>query len=118
MKKVLIAEDDMFIASAYKTKLEVMGAEVRVAEDGEEAIAILKDFKPDVIVLDLVMPKQDGFETLKLLKAHESYKKIKVIVASNLSQEDEMKRARELGADLFLIKSDTGVDKMAEMVLG
>lgn len=118
MKKVLIAEDDMFIASAYKTKLETMGVEVRIAEDGVETLATLKDFKPDVIVLDLVMPKQDGFETLKILKTHDQYKKIKVIVASNLSQEEDMKRSYELGADGFMIKSDTGVEKMAQIVLG
>lgn len=118
MKKILIAEDDMFIAQAYKTKLEAMGAEVRVAEDGDEAMDILKKFEPDVIVLDLVMPKQDGYETLKILRANEKYKKIKIIVATNLSQEEELKRAREAGADACLIKSDTGVEKMAEMVLG
>ncbi len=118
MKKVLIAEDDMFIAQAYKTKLEAVGAEVKLAEDGAEAIEILKTFNPDVIVLDLVMPKQDGYDTLKLIRANDKYKKIKVIVATNLSQEEELKKARDAGADECLIKSDTGVEKMAEMVLG
>ncbi|MCE7897922.1 response regulator [Candidatus Microgenomates bacterium] len=118
MKKVLIAEDDMFIAQAYKTKLETKGAEVMIAEDGGEAIEILKKFTPDVIVLDLVMPKQDGYDTLKLLRANDKYKKIKIIVATNLSQEEELKKAKDAGADECLIKSDTGVEKMAEMVLG
>ena len=117
MKKILIAEDDMFIAQAYKTKLEAMGAEVKIAEDGAEVITILKSFDPDVIVLDLVMPKQDGYDTLKILRANDKYKKIKIIVATNLSQEEELKKAKDAGADLCLIKSDTGVDKMAEMVL-
>lgn len=118
MKKILIAEDDMFIAQAYKTKLEAAGAEVKLAEDGAEVIAILKSFDPDVIVLDLVMPKQDGYDTLKILRANDKYKKIKIIVATNLSQEEELKKAKDAGADVCLIKSDTGVDKMAEMVLG
>lgn len=118
MKKILIAEDDMFIAQAYKTKLEAAGAEVKLAEDGAEVIAILKSFDPDVIVLDLVMPKQDGYDTLKILRANDKYKKIKIIVATNLSQEEELKKAKDAGADVCLIKSDTGVDKMAEIVLG
>ena len=118
MKKILIAEDDMFIAQAYKTKLEAAGAEVKLDEDGAEVITILKSFDPDVIVLDLVMPKQDGYDTLKILRANDKYKKIKIIVATNLSQEEELKKAKDAGADVCLIKSDTGVDKMAEMVLG
>ncbi|GAB4026691.1 MAG: hypothetical protein Fur0011_2910 [Candidatus Microgenomates bacterium] len=118
MKKILIAEDDMFIAQAYKTKLEAMGAEVKLAEDGTQVISILKSFEPDVIVLDLVMPKQDGYDTLKILRANDKYKKIKIVVATNLSQEEELKKAKEAGADVCLIKSDTGVEKMAEIVLG
>lgn len=118
MKKVLIAEDDMFIASAYKTALEAKGAEVKIAEDGAEAMQILKDYHPDVIVVDLVMPKQDGYDTLKLIRAEAQFKKTRIIVATNLSQEDELKRAREAGADAVLIKSDTGVERMIEMILG
>jgi two-component system alkaline phosphatase synthesis response regulator PhoP len=118
MKKVLIVEDDMFISQAYKTKLEAKGAEVKLAEDGAEAIEVLKSFDPDVIVLDLVMPKQDGYDTLKILRADAKFKKTKIIVATNLSQEEELKRARDAGADACLIKSDTGVEKMAELVLG
>lgn len=118
MKRVLIAEDDVFIANAYKTKLESAGAVVEIAEDGYEAMLLIDKFKPDVIVLDLVMPKQDGYETLAMIRADKKYAKIKVIVASNLSQEDEIKRAKQGGADGFLIKSDTPVDKMAETILG
>lgn len=118
MKKVLIAEDDRLIAQAYKTKLEAEGAEVKIADDGAMAMKLLEEFDPDVIVLDLVMPKQDGYETLKILKDSSKYRKIRVIVASNLSQEDEMKKAKTLGAEEFLIKSDTSIDKMAKMVLG
>lgn len=118
MKKVLIAEDDLFIAQAYKTKLETRGAEVKIAEDGVEAMSILKNFDPDVIVLDLVMPKQDGYDTLKLIRSSTKYSKTRIIVATNLSQEEELKKAKEAGADACLIKSDTGVDRMAEIVLG
>ena len=118
MKKILIAEDDMFIAQAYKTKLEATGAEVKLAEDGAEAIEILKTYEPDVVVLDLVMPKQDGYDTLKLIRASDKHKKLRIIVATNLSQEEELKKAKDAGADLCLIKSDTGVEKMAEIVLG
>lgn len=118
MKKVLIAEDDMFLAQAYKTKLESLGAQVELVEDGVEAIKQIGSFKPDVVVLDLVMPKQDGYETLSMIRANATTKKLKVIVASNLSQEEEMKKAKDLGADLFLIKSDTSAEQMAEIVLG
>ena len=114
MKKVLIAEDDQFIAQAYRDKLKLEGFEVQLAEDGVQTLNLLKSFHPDVLILDLVMPKLDGFGVLAELQKQNS--KIKVIVASNLSQEEDQERARKLGASGFLIKSDTPIAKMVEMV--
>lgn len=116
MKKILIAEDDRFLANAYRVKFEKEDFEVVIAYDGEEAIAQLEKFTPDVILLDLIMPKKDGFSTIADLKANPSWSKIPVVVTSNLSQVQDFNRAKELGAIDYLVKSDTPISKIVEMV--
>ncbi len=118
MKKILIIEDEKPIARVMSLKLTRAGFETKMANDGEEGMNILEKESFDLILLDLVMPKMDGFSTLKEL----SEKKIKtpVIVLSNLSQEDDEKKARELGAKEFFVKSNTplsGVVAMASKIL-
>ncbi|HOX60779.1 MAG TPA: response regulator [Candidatus Magasanikbacteria bacterium] len=109
-KRILIAEDEKPMARALELKLTGAGFEVAVANDGEEAIATEKKFKPDLILLDLMMPKKDGFEVLADLKAEGS--KTPVIVSSNLSQEDDFKRAKDLGAVDYFVKSDTPINQV------
>ena len=116
MAKILIAEDDSFLANAYRVKFEKEGWQVVIVGNGAEAVAEAKKYKPDVILLDLVMPKMDGFEALKLLKADKITAKIRVVVASNLGQDSDMIRARELGADDYLIKSDTPISAVVAKV--
>ncbi|KKU91254.1 MAG: Two-component response regulator [Microgenomates group bacterium GW2011_GWA1_48_10] len=115
-KKILVAEDDHFLLSAYKVKLTKAGFDVKTATDGEEALAILKDFTPDIILLDLVMPKMDGFDFLKKFRANETWKKIPVIVASNLGQKDDLDKARSLGASDYVIKSDLSLDALTTKI--
>lgn len=103
--KILIIEDDNFLLSMYATKFEKENFEVLSAEDGEKGVRkALKD-QPDLILLDIILPKMDGFEVLKKLKSQKETKDIPVILLTNLSQRDDSKKGLSLGADDYLIKA-------------
>ena len=112
MKKILVVEDDRMLASAYKAKLGKLRYDVVMAGDGLEALEVLRRFKPELILLDLVLPKKDGFEVLAEIKANPAWKKIPVLVASNLGQESDVKRAMGLGAVGYIIKTDTSMEDL------
>jgi len=116
MVKILVAEDDKFLASAYRLKLQKNDFEVIVATDGEEAIKMIKSEKPDLILLDLVMPVKDGFVVLEEIKKDEGLKIIPVIVASNLGQKEDIDRAMGLGADDFVVKSDLSLEALINKI--
>lgn len=116
MKKILIAEDDKFLASAYKLKLTKVGFEIQIASDGNEAIEILKSFKPDLILLDLVMPVKDGFVTLEEIRDMNEFKLTPILVASNLGQKEDVDRATKLGANDFVVKSDMSLDDLIKKI--
>lgn len=108
-KHILIAEDDRYLAGGYKVKLEKEGYAVSVAGDGQETLRLARLRKPQLILLDLIMPVKDGFQTLKELKEDPSLSYIPVLVLSNLGQEQEIKRALSLGAVGYLVKTETAV---------
>ena len=103
-RNILLIEDDPIILRMYSTKLKNSGYEVREAVDGQEAIEILNSFKPDVILLDLMLPKLDGFGFLQ--KAKPVLGNTPVIILTNFSQDTDKNKARELGAVDFLVKAD------------
>lgn len=112
MKKILVAEDDKFLANAYRIKLQKSGYEVKITTDGQETIDVLKEFVPDVILLDLVMPVKDGFAALSEIKKSETLKYIPVVIASNLGQKEDIERGMKLGASDFIVKTDLSLDKL------
>ena len=116
MTHVLIVEDDSFLASAYKSKLTNSGYEVTVASNGKEALSSVLLKKPDVVLLDLVMPEMDGFETLKQLRANPKWEKIPIIVATNLGQDEDKEKAKKLGANDFIEKSHTPLAQIIEAI--
>lgn len=116
MSKILIAEDDKFLAKAYKLKLGKTGHEIKIVSDGTEALSTLSSFVPDVILLDLVMPKKDGFTVLKELKSNPKWKTIPVIVASNLGQSEDIVKATQLGATDYIVKTDLSMKKLMEKI--
>jgi two-component system phosphate regulon response regulator PhoB/two-component system alkaline phosphatase synthesis response regulator PhoP len=116
MAKVLVVEDDRFLTSAYRAKLSKSGYEVQMAGDGEEALTVLQQFHPDIILLDLVMPRKDGFATLEEIRQQSELKDIPVIVASNLGQKEDIDKARGLGATDFIIKSDLSMDDLVSKI--
>src|SRR5579859_6721364 len=116
MKTILVAEDDTFLANAYRVKLTKAGFEVYVARDGQEALEKLKTITPDLILLDLVMPVKDGFSTLEVIKSDPKLKIIPVIVASNLGQKEDTDRALKLGASDYFVKSDLALSSLIEKI--
>ena len=116
MSKILIVEDNRVLVKMYKTKLDLEGFEVETAFEGKEGLEKLKDFSPDLILLDLAMPGMDGFEFLTELKKNEKWKKITVVVFSNLGQESDIKRAKELGAKDYLIKVNLTPRQVVEKI--
>ena len=103
--KVLIVDDDAFLSGIYATKLELDGFAVVSARDGDEGLkAALKEI-PDLILLDVLMPKLDGFEVLKRLKAEETTKNIPVIMLTNLGQKEDVEKGLQEGAADYLIKA-------------
>lgn len=104
-RKILIIEDDSFISEMYARKLRSLAYQVEQIEDGSRAIEIIKEQKPDLILLDLVLPGADGFKILAMLKKDSELKNIPVLILSNLGQSREVEKGLRLGADDYLIKA-------------
>lgn len=116
MAKILIIEDDPVLIKMYKTKLVIEGFEVVTALDGLQGLEKLKTFSPDLILLDLAMPKMDGFEFLTEMKKNKKWEKLPVIVFSNLGQESDMQKAKELGAKDYLVKINLTPRQVVEKI--
>lgn len=104
-RKVLIVDDDPFILDMYVLKFKEYGFQVEVAHDGKEGIAKTKEFQPDVVLLDVVMPAMDGFDVLKKLKEDLNGKTPKLIFLTNFGQREDVERGMRLGADDYIIKA-------------
>jgi CheY-like chemotaxis protein len=104
-KKILIVEDDNFVAEVYSTKLLEMGHEVQIAQNGEEGISLIEKGKPDLILLDIIMPVMGGIEMLGELKKKAEWEKIPVILLTNVGEKDSIQKVRTLGVQDYLIKS-------------
>jgi DNA-binding NarL/FixJ family response regulator len=103
--KILIVEDEQVLNEAYEMILKKAGFEVRKAFDGQQALELLKDYEPDLILLDLRMPKVTGIEFLEKYNLAKEHPKVKVIVFSNLDSDKDIDRAYELGAERYMLKS-------------
>lgn len=115
-KKILLIEDDKYIFRAYKDGLEHAGFEVIGASDGAEGVTEAKDKKPDLILLDLILPIKNGFEVLEEIKMDDTTKNIPVIILSNLGQESDVEKGNALGAEDYLIKSNYSMKEVVEKV--
>lgn len=114
MKKILIVEDEKPLARVMSLKLNSAGYATTAVFSGEEALSVLAKQSFDLIILDLVIPKQDGFYVLSEVSKKEI--KIPVIVASNLSQEEDIEKAKKLGAIDYFVKSDVTLVEMVNKV--
>lgn len=105
MPKILIIEDDPFLSEMYVAKFTQVNFEVEVAIDGQEGLRKIEKNKPDLILLDIVLPKMDGFEILEKIKNNPQLKKIPVVLLTNLGQRNEVEKGLGLGADEYIIKA-------------
>lgn len=103
--KVLLIEDDQFLAKMYTTKLNMEDIAVHLAPDGQEGINLAKAEKPDIILLDIILPKMDGWQVLEALKADAKTKSIPVLLLTNLGQQEDIEKGLKLGATDYLIKA-------------
>jgi len=116
MKKILFIEDEPSLQKAVSEVFIQEGFELLSASDGEEGLKITKEEKPDLILLDLILPKKDGFEVLKELKADEKMKDIPVIVLTNLEGVGDVEKALTLGAKTYLIKANYELEDVLKLV--
>lgn len=116
MAKILFIEDDPLIVKIYTTRLTADGYQVLSAENGEDGIKLAETETPDLVILDIMMPKIDGFGVLEKLRANEQMKTKPILVYSNLAQEEEIKRAQTLGATEFIIKANLSPTEMVEKI--
>ncbi len=114
--KILLVDDDKFFQKFYSTKLSEQKVEVEVASDGEEGLAKMRDFRPDLVLLDLIMPKVDGFSVLATRAQDENLKKIPVIIFSTLGQEKDVQNAQRLGANGYINKGSFDFNSMVATI--
>jgi len=115
MKKILIAEDEDVLLNVLKDRFEAEEWDVAVARDGEETIEVVKKFRPDLILLDLLMPKKDGFEVIKEIRSNSEFKDLPIIIVlSNLGSDDDIKKALELGANDYFVKTQHPMSEIVE----
>lgn len=115
-KNILIIEDDRFLSSLIKARLDKDGYVVSQAFDGEEGLETLKQTKPDLIIMDLIMPKMSGFEVLEVISTSLSLNKIPVIILSNLAQESDVLKAKQLGATEYFVKIKISIDDLINKI--
>lgn len=115
---VLIVEDDPFYSKIYTTKLHKENLEAKVVGNGDEALRAVRQELPKLILLDLIMPGKDGFQTLEELKQDKDLKDVPVVVLSNLSQEEDIKRVMDLGAKEYIIKSNIPIGDLITKIKG
>lgn len=116
VKKILLVEDDDTLANVYKTRLHAEGFDLKRVPNGEEALAAALEYKPDLILLDVMMPKVSGFDVLDILHNAPETINAKIIMLTALSQESDRKRAEEMGADDYLVKSQIVIADVVERI--
>jgi CheY-like chemotaxis protein len=115
-KSILLVEDDRFLRKAAEATLRRHGFIVRTAADGEEALQRVRDEVPDLVLLDLIMPKLQGFEVLRILKQDPATKQIPVVVLSNLGQDSDVQQALQGGAVAYFIKANLSLQDLVTQV--
>ena len=116
IKKILLVEDELTLSEMYKTKFKREGFDVVVLGSGEVVFETAKKIKPNIILLDVILPKIDGFAVLKELKKNVSTKKIPVIMLTNLGQDEDKKKGKDLGAEDYVVKADSTPAQVLERV--
>ena len=115
-KKILLVEDDEVLASVYRARLEMEDFEVMEVHDGEQALTAALKYRPDLMILDAMMPKISGFDVLDILRNTPETMNLQIIMLTALSQESDRERAEKLGVDEYLVKSQVMISDVIEKV--
>lgn len=115
-QKIFLIEDEVAFLYALQAKLRLEGFDVEVASDGQTALDRLKNYKPDIILLDIILPKVDGWEVLQQIKADQRLVNVPVIIISNLSDKHSQEKGVDLGANDYLVKSDYDLDALVKKI--
>ena len=115
-KKILLVEDDAALAKVYKTRLEMEGFDVHHVDNGEQALTAALDYRPDLVVLDVMMPKINGFDVLDIIRNTPELGAVHVIMLTALSQPKDKERAEALGADDYLVKSQVVISDVVARI--
>lgn len=116
-QKILIIEDDSVFQKAVSRALEERGFEVFSAIEGESGLRIVEKERPDLIVLDIVVPKKDGFEVMQFLSSHPEFSSIPVIIVTNLEGSQDVERMLSLGAKAFLVKANYTLEEIVDAIM-
>lgn len=114
--RILLVEDDDALANVYVTRLQSEGFDVRRVNNGEDALATALNYKPDLVLLDVMMPKVSGFDVLDILRNTPETANLKIIMLTALSQDSEIQRAKSLGVDDYLVKSQVVIADVIERI--
>lgn len=116
MTKILLVEDDMALRDIYSTRFMAEGYEVVTASDGEQALTVAVKEKPELILLDIMMPKISGFDVLDILRTTPETKEAKIVIMTALSQPTDVEKGKQLGADEYLVKSQVTLTDVVDKV--
>jgi two-component system phosphate regulon response regulator PhoB len=115
-KKILLVEDDTALAAVYRARLELEGFDIREVNNGEDALSATLDYKPDLILLDAMMPKISGFDVLDILRNTPETANVRIIMLTALSQPKDKERAEGLGVDDYMVKSQVVIGDVVARV--
>ena len=115
-KKILLIEDDMALAAVYRSRLEIEGFDVREVHNGEDALSATVEYHPDLILLDVMMPKISGFDVLDILRNTPETANVRIVMLTALSQPKDKERAESLGVDDYLVKSQVVIGDVVARV--
>jgi DNA-binding response OmpR family regulator len=116
MPRILFVEDDQFLSSLLKSRLQKEGFEVFLVKDGEEALVFLKANAPDLILLDIILPKKSGFELMEEMRSNPQVREAPIIIVSNLGQPEDVAKGKGLGAIEYFVKAKTSIDDLVEKI--
>ena len=116
-KTVLLVEDEKFLSNLLKARLEALGVKVIQVFDGSEAIKLLADLKPDLILMDIILPKISGFEIMEMINADPTLHNAPVIIISNLGQDSDIQKGKALGAVEYFIKAKVSIDELVKKII-
>ena len=115
-KRILLVEDDDALATVYQTRLQAENFDVRRVDNGEDALATALNYKPDLVLLDVMMPKVSGFDVLDILRNTPETANLKIVMLTALSQDSDKERAQSLGVDDYLVKSQVVIADVIDRI--